>query len=66
MAWCCIAGNLLLVATAAAEEGVNIPNCQFVVRFNSTQTGAASGSSRLLWSLWGAGLGAGLCCALLR
>lgn len=38
MAHC--AGQHLLVATAAAEEGLNIPSCQFVVRFNSPQTGA--------------------------
>ncbi len=38
MAHC--AGQHLLVATAAAEEGLNIPSCQFVVRFNSPQRGA--------------------------
>lgn len=33
------AGQHLLIATAAAEEGLNIPACQFVIRFNATQTG---------------------------
>ncbi|EFN55105.1 hypothetical protein CHLNCDRAFT_135022 [Chlorella variabilis] len=32
-------GQHLLIATAAAEEGLNIPACQFVIRFNATQTG---------------------------
>ena len=36
------AGQHLLVATAAAEEGLNIPATQFVIRFNAPQTGEAA------------------------
>ena len=36
-------GNKLLIATSAAEEGIDVPNCEFVVRYNA----AASGTQRL-------------------
>lgn len=35
-------GRRLLVSTSAAEEGIDVPRCQFVVRYAATQTGAAA------------------------
>ena len=33
-------GRRLLVATAAAEEGIDVPHCEVVVRYSAVQTGA--------------------------
>ena len=33
------AGRKLLVSTSAGEEGIDVPNCEFVVRYTATQTG---------------------------
>ncbi|KAI7843234.1 hypothetical protein COHA_003068 [Chlorella ohadii] len=32
-------GRRLLVSTSAAEEGIDVPRCEFVVRYAATQTG---------------------------
>lgn len=39
-------GRHLLVATAAAEEGLNIPSCHCVIRFSAPQTGRERTQSR--------------------
>ncbi len=36
-------GCRLLVSTSAGEEGIDVPRCEFVVRYNATQTGGQVG-----------------------
>lgn len=33
------AGRKLMVSTSAGEEGIDVPSCEFVVRYTATQTG---------------------------
>lgn len=40
------AGRKLLISTSAAEEGLDIPTCEFVVRYNSANTGIQRVQSR--------------------
>eukprot|EP00798_Chlamydomonas_sp_ICE-L_P010611 gene10611-12282_t len=39
-------GRRLLVSTSAAEEGLDVPSCKFVVRYNAPQTGVQRVQSR--------------------
>lgn len=45
-------GRRLLVSTSAGEEGIDVPRCEFVVRYTATQTGAHGlrGSAANGWS----------------
>ncbi|KXZ44547.1 hypothetical protein GPECTOR_65g165 [Gonium pectorale] len=40
------AGRKLLLATSAAEEGLDVPSCEFVVRYNAAATGTQLRQSR--------------------
>ncbi|KXZ47847.1 hypothetical protein GPECTOR_32g459 [Gonium pectorale] len=39
-------GRKVLVATSAAEEGLDVPSCEFVVRYNAATTGIQLSQSR--------------------
>ncbi|GMH37540.1 hypothetical protein BSKO_05413 [Bryopsis sp. KO-2023] len=39
-------GRHVLIATSAAEEGINVPTCEFVVRYSVTETGIQRVQSR--------------------
>ncbi|PNH01050.1 Protein Dicer, partial [Tetrabaena socialis] len=39
-------GRKVLVATSAAEEGLDVPSCKFVVRYNAAATGIQLVQSR--------------------
>lgn len=39
-------GRHVLIATSAAEEGINVPTCEFVVRYTVAETGIQRVQSR--------------------
>lgn len=39
-------GKHVLIATSAAEEGINVPTCEFVVRYTVAETGIQRVQSR--------------------